>query len=47
MTGFAPKYLLDGKNIDIIPEELKQEVTQKDLFQDRKIALQKTIKSHN
>jgi hypothetical protein len=27
VTGFSPKYLLEGKNIDILPEELKREKT--------------------
>lgn len=47
VTGFSPKYLLEGKNVTFIPEELKQNITQNNLQQDRKIALENSIKSHN
>lgn len=47
VTGFSPKYLLEGKSSDILPDELKQEKTQNILLQDRKIALENSIKSHN
>lgn len=47
VTGFSPKYLLEGENVDILPNELKHKYTQNDLLQDRKIALENTIKSHN
>lgn len=47
VTGFSPKYLLEGKNVNILPDELKQEITHDDLSKDRKIALERTIKSHN
>lgn len=47
VTGFSPKYLLEGKNVDILPEELKQNITQNHLLRDRKIALENSVKSHN
>lgn len=47
VTGFSPKYLLEGKNFDALPKELKKEKAQTDFIQDRKLALEKTIKSHN
>lgn len=47
VTGFTPKYLLEGENTTILPEELKQKKTKSDLQKDRKLALQRTIKSHN
>lgn len=49
VTGYSPKYLLEGKNVDILPSELKQckKATENNLVNDRKIALEKSIKSHN
>lgn len=51
VTGFAPIYLLEGKDITCLPDKLKgkktKEETQKDLSTDRKLALQNSIKSHN
>lgn len=47
VTGFSPKYLLEGKNVDILPDELKQNITQNHLLRDRKIALENSIKSHS
>lgn len=47
VTGFTPKYLLEGENVTILPEEMKQKKTQSDLQKDRRLALQRTIKSHN
>lgn len=47
ITGFSPKYLLQGKNVDILPNELKQnEIQNHHLIRDRKIALENSIKSH-
>ena len=46
VTKFAPKYLLEGKNINILPHELKTKCTTEDLQRDRKIALENTKKSH-
>lgn len=47
VTGFSPKYLLEGKNVDILPDELKQNINNNHLLQDRKIALENSMKSHN
>lgn len=47
VTGFSPTYLMEGKVINILPDELKEHKTQNDLLQDRKIAVERTIKSHN
>lgn len=47
VTGFAPIYLLEGRKVDIIPKELKEETDYKDLIKDRQLALENTIKSHN
>ncbi|OWR52012.1 putative orf [Danaus plexippus plexippus] len=47
VTGFSPVYLLEGKAINIIPDELTEKKLQSNLLQDRKIALERTIKSHN
>ena len=38
---------MEGKPNNILPDELKKDKTQNDLLQDRKIALGRTIKSHN
>lgn len=47
VTGFAPKYLLEGKDITIVPSELKKHKTHSELLQDRKLALENSMKSHN
>lgn len=46
VTRFTPKYLLDGTNTNLIPEELKEHKNAEDWKRDRKIALDNTIKSH-
>lgn len=46
ITGFTPTYLMEGKNTSILPKEIQEE-TRNDLFQDRQLALKRTIKSHN
>jgi hypothetical protein len=46
VTGFAPSYLMDGTDVSILPNELKQSNTEKDWMQDRRIALDRTIRSH-
>lgn len=46
VTKFAPKYLLEGADIRILPKELKQK-TANNLIIDRKTAVENTIKSHN
>lgn len=47
VTGFSPTYLMIGKNINILPDELKEYKTENNLLEDRKIALERTLKSHN
>lgn len=47
VTGYAPKYLLYGTDVAILPNELKPKKTEYDLIQDREKALENTIKSHN
>lgn len=47
VTGFSPTYLQEGKVIDILPDKLKEHKTQNELLRDRKIALKRTINSHN
>ncbi|XP_045452994.1 uncharacterized protein LOC123662154 [Melitaea cinxia] len=47
VTRFSPKYLLEGKKFDVLPDELKKKTTHNCLLQDRKIALENSIKSHN
>lgn len=47
VTKFAPKYLLEGETINILPLELKTKCTIDDLDRDRKLAFKNTIKSHN
>lgn len=47
ITGYSPKYLLEGKNIDILPYEIKRKNSRGELFEDRKVALENTLKSHN
>lgn len=46
VTGFAPAYLLEGTDVTILPNELKQKNTKEDWIRDRKRALENTIKSH-
>ncbi|XP_072392450.1 uncharacterized protein [Diabrotica undecimpunctata] len=47
ITKFAPKYLIEGENISILPHELSSKVSHADLELDRTIALENTKKSHN
>lgn len=47
VTGFAPKYLLNGSDVSFLPNELKNNKSQIEWLQDRKTALANTIKSHN
>ena len=42
VTKFSPSYLLYGKDVDIVPQEL---ITPRDLQQDRKEALENTIRN--
>ena len=47
VTKFAPKYLLEGDPVNILPPELQTTCNKRDLTRDRKYALENTIKSHN
>lgn len=47
VTGFAPRYLLDGTDVSYVPNELKQKKAMDDWIKDRKIAFENSIKSHN
>ncbi|XP_044752896.1 uncharacterized protein LOC123312501 [Coccinella septempunctata] len=46
VTKFAPKYLLEGENINILPSELKSRCTREILERDRKIAFQNSVRPH-
>lgn len=46
VTGFAPKYLLDGTDVSILPTELKIEKSEEIWLKDRQTALKNTILSH-
>lgn len=46
VTGFAPKYLLDGTDVSILPPELKNEKSKEIWLEDRQTALKNTILSH-
>jgi len=47
VTSFAPKYLMEAKNVSLLPNELLREKTKIEWIRDRKIALQKSMKSHS
>lgn len=47
VTGFAPNYLLNGIDVAIIPDELKQEKSKSNWVRDKKIAIENSIRSHN
>jgi len=47
VTGFAPEYLLNGTDTNIIPEELKRMKIKEDWANDRKLALKRSIRSHD
>lgn len=47
VTGFSPKYLLSGESTDLLPHDLKEkQLLTKCLEEDRKTALERSIKSH-
>lgn len=46
VTGFAPRYLLDGTNVSILPNEIKTVQKEDKWIADRTLALENTIKSH-
>lgn len=47
VTGFAPRYLLDGTDVSLLPSELKQEKIIDNWIKDRNTAYENSIKSHN
>ncbi|XP_059061351.1 uncharacterized protein LOC131854235 [Achroia grisella] len=47
VTGFAPKYLLDGTNVTILPNELKVLKKEDQWIEDKKLALENTKRSHD
>lgn len=47
VTGFAPKYLLDGTDVSILPIELKKKTEINNWIADKKIAVENTLKSHD
>lgn len=47
VTGFAPRYLLYGTDVSILPTELKKDKSQLEWLEDRKLALKNSMKSHN
>ena len=47
ITGFVPKYLLDRTDVNILLKELKAEKTENKWTEDKKIALENAVKSHN
>ncbi|XP_028179433.1 uncharacterized protein LOC114366688 [Ostrinia furnacalis] len=46
VTGFAPRYLLDGTDVSFLPNELKSGKKTDDWVKDRKIAFERSILSH-
>lgn len=47
VTGFSPRYLLDGESTDLLPPELKNNKEyKKNLKEDRDIALARSLNSH-
>ncbi|KAK9886419.1 hypothetical protein WA026_016698 [Henosepilachna vigintioctopunctata] len=46
VTGFAPEYLLEGKDTSILPQELRQPTNIDRWIKDREEALERTIRSH-
>ena len=47
ITGFTPEYLLHGTDTSNIPEELKRRKNGEDWIRDKKLALERTLRSHN
>ncbi|GAB1860711.1 RNA-directed DNA polymerase [Camponotus japonicus] len=46
ITGFTPEYLLHGTDTSNIPEELRRKKNGKDWIKDKKLALERTLRSH-
>lgn len=47
VTGFPPSYLMNGTNTTPLPDEIKKEISEENLFRDREKALENTKKSHH
>uniref|UniRef100_A0ABD2WYS7 Integrase catalytic domain-containing protein n=1 Tax=Trichogramma kaykai TaxID=54128 RepID=A0ABD2WYS7_9HYME len=45
-NGFAPIYLLEGKESSIVPEELRQVKSREQWIEDRDLAFKRSIESH-
>lgn len=46
ITGFTPEYLLHGTDTSSIPEELRRKKNGEDWIRDKKLALERTLRSH-
>lgn len=46
VTGFTPKYLLDGTDTSILPEEIKRRNNKENWIRDKGLALERRRKSH-
>jgi len=46
ITGFTPEYLLYGTDTNNIPEELRRKKNGEDWIRDKKLALERTLRSH-
>ncbi|XP_047998243.1 uncharacterized protein LOC125235715 [Leguminivora glycinivorella] len=46
VTGFTPRYLLEGSDDSLLPDELKLDKTVDDWIEDKKLAFENSIKSH-
>lgn len=47
VTGFTPRYLLDGSDDPLLPNELKPDKAIDDWIKNKKTAFENSIKSHN
>lgn len=46
VTGFTPKYLLDGTDTSSLPDEIKKRNNKENWIRDKELALERTRKSH-
>lgn len=46
VTGFTPKYLLDGTDTSSLPDEIKKINNKENWIRDKELALERTKKSH-
>jgi len=46
ITGFTPEYLLHDTDTNNIPEELRRKKNREDWIRDKKLALERTLRSH-